>query len=78
MGGYDLYGTYYPNTQDALNAEIAQMAQIDARQAHDELEKSKYDYDCDFGFLHSRIEELEKRVDVLEKRKWWKFWIKEG
>lgn len=31
MGGYDLYGTYYENRQDALNAELSQMNEIDNR-----------------------------------------------
>lgn len=30
-GGYDLYGNYYPNLQDAIDAEIEQMIEIDAR-----------------------------------------------
>lgn len=30
MGGYDLYGTYYPSSEDALDAEEAQMTAIDA------------------------------------------------
>ncbi len=29
MGGYDLYGNYYDNSDDAWNAETAQMNEID-------------------------------------------------
>jgi archaellum component FlaC len=28
-GGFDLYGNYYPNADDALNAEMAQCNEID-------------------------------------------------
>jgi len=34
-GGYDLYGNYYPNLQDAIDAEIEQMIEIDARRGWD-------------------------------------------
>ena len=30
-GGYDLYGNYYPNLNDAINAEMAQCNEIDNR-----------------------------------------------
>lgn len=30
-GGFDLYGNYYPNANDALNAEMAQCNEIDNR-----------------------------------------------
>ena len=30
-GGFDLYGTYYPNANNALNAEMAQRNEIDNR-----------------------------------------------
>ena len=30
-GGYDLYGNYYPNLQDAIDAEMDQIAEINAR-----------------------------------------------
>lgn len=31
MGGYDLYGNYYERSQDAWDAETAQMNEIDNR-----------------------------------------------
>lgn len=34
-GGYDLYGNYYPNLQDAIDAEIEQMIEIDVRRGWD-------------------------------------------
>lgn len=33
-GGYDLYGNYYPSRQAALEAEMEQMDEIDARYAY--------------------------------------------
>lgn len=30
-GGFDLYGKYYPNADDAMNAEMAQCNEIDNR-----------------------------------------------
>lgn len=30
-GGFDLYGNYYPNLNDAMNAEMVQCNEIDNR-----------------------------------------------
>ena len=30
-GGYDLYGNYYPNENDAINAEMSQCNEMDNR-----------------------------------------------
>ena len=38
-GGYDLYGNYYPNLQDAIDAEIEQMIEIDVRRGWDKQRK---------------------------------------
>ena len=40
-GGYDLYGNYYPNLQDAINAEMEQIAEIDARN----IERQRMQYE---------------------------------
>ncbi len=42
-GGYDLYGNYYPNLQDAIDAEIEQMIEIDARRGWD---KQREEYEA--------------------------------
>lgn len=40
-GGYDLYGNYYPNRNDACAAEIAQCNEIDNRINSQEISKLK-------------------------------------
>lgn len=40
-GGFDLYGNYYPNLQDALDAEMEQIAEIDAR--HVDHQRMEYE-----------------------------------
>lgn len=42
-GGYDLYGNYYPNFQDAIDAEIEQMIEIDVRRGWD---KQREEYEA--------------------------------
>ena len=68
-GGYDLYGTYYPNLNDALNAEMAQCNEIDNRinqrkikELESKLQKPSYDE----WILWQKIEELELRIKQLE------------
>ena len=41
MGGYDLYGNYYENSQDAWNAETSQMQEIDNRLIKNQLHKQE-------------------------------------
>ena len=41
MGGYDLYGNYYANSQDAWDAETAQMNEIDNRANRQRLDKQE-------------------------------------
>ena len=59
---HDLYGNYYASERDAMNAEYAQMAVIDAgiaernaREAHEQASS-----------LEDRLRELETRVKALE------------
>lgn len=80
MGGYDLHGRYYPNINDAYNAEMAQCAEIDARLAYekaDRLERQMYeqqqnqDYELHqkVDYLMSKVESLEKEIETLKGRK---------
>lgn len=78
MGGYDLHGRYYAKTEDALNAEMAQCAEIDARIALSEVNKMKrnlnhesqrlrdYEVEQKIDFLMHKVEELENRIKQLE------------
>ena len=68
---YDLYGNFYSSERDALNAELAQVAEIDARLAHEEtldIERSMYEKDMYINDLETRIKELEDRVNNLMKQ----------
>lgn len=66
-GGFDLYGTYYPRETDAINAETAQCAAIDAELA---LRKANASESTLYGLCeanHYEIMELRERVVALEK-----------
>ena len=39
MGNYDLYGNHYKTAQEALNAEMAQCAEIDNRLLREEMKR---------------------------------------
>ena len=75
-GGYDLYGNYYPNANDALNAEMAQCNEIDNRlnrEKIDELgrklhEQQRPSNDEEIHYLLQKIQELEERIAILEGR----------
>ena len=75
-GGYDLYGNYYPNANDALNAEMAQCNEIDNRlnrEKIDELgrklhEQQRPSNDEEIHYLWQKIQELEERIAILEGR----------
>ncbi len=80
MRHYDLYGNSYGTAQEALNAEMAQCAEIDARIADEKIQRledeqmrqyeadqqREYERDQKIDYLMSRIEELEKRIEKLE------------
>lgn len=60
-GGFDLYGNYYASETEAMNAEMAQCAQIDAsrqEQAHHSLEEEIY-------LLSQRVAHLEDQIKQL-------------
>ena len=73
-GGYDLYGNYYPNAYDALNAEMAQCNEIDNRlnrEKIDELERKLHEQqrpsnDEEIHYLWQKIQQLEERIALLE------------
>lgn len=73
MGGYDLYGTYYPNVNDAINAEMAQCAAIDADIAMREVNKIKAKMqhpdplDDEFNRIWEYIKRLEEKIDKLQQ-----------
>ena len=80
MGYYDLYGNSYKTSQEALNAEMTQCAEIDARAADERISKleeqqeNKYEVDQrdkkidylieEVAFLRKEVEELKKQVGV--------------
>lgn len=78
-GGYDLYGTYYPNLNDAMNAEMSQCNEIDNRfnqKKINELERRLQQQqpeqphpsnDEEIHYLWEKIKELETRFSALEK-----------
>jgi hypothetical protein len=77
MGHYDLYGNSYGTRREALNAETAQMAAIDADIAYREMEDMKRQLsqlqqptpiDEELNRLHQRIAHLEERLEKLEKQ----------
>lgn len=73
-GGYDLYGNYYPNVNDALNAEMAQCNEIDNRlnrKKMDELERKLHEQqrpsnEEEIHYLWQKIQQLEERIALLE------------
>ena len=74
MGGYDLYGNYYPRMVDAENAEMAQCAAIDARIALETVEQQAQQRDDEQGhdsqqfreYVLRAISDLAKRIEALE------------
>lgn len=76
MGGYDLYGRYYPNINDAYAAEMSQCNEIDNRfnqKKIDDLEKRLYEQqqsasnEEEIHYLWEKIKELEDKILILEK-----------
>lgn len=77
MGGYDLYGNYYPSSKDALNAEMSQCNEIDNRinnkklrdieeQLQEQLDTS--DNEEQIHYLWEKIKNLEERFIILEDK----------
>lgn len=62
---------YYPNVEDAINAELAQMSEIDNRinrQRIKALESQQHQYTepQEIEYLRAKVEELENRIMQLE------------
>ena len=69
-GGYDLHGKYYPNREDAINAEMAQCYEIDARYDRQEVKQVQSNMQTISQYLSDydmRIIKLEKEVERLLK-----------
>jgi len=73
-GGFDLNGKYYPNAEDALNAEMAQCNEIDNWHNRKQLEHVQQDlynnqqiYSQYIEDLYRVIAELIERTDKLEQ-----------
>ena len=75
-GGYDLHGRYYPNVEDAINAEMSQCNEIDnrllrqqvnklERQQQQPAEQAYYEAIEYCKMLEHRIEQLEKLTEHL-------------
>lgn len=73
-GGFDLYGNYYSNANDAMNAEMSQCNEIDNRinqRKLDSLERQLSEQQRDedtFRELWHTIERLENRIKELENK----------
>lgn len=82
MGNFDLYGNSYPTAREALNAEMAQCAEIDARIADERISKlenqlSKFEnqqrneYETEQRMEYDRdqtIDYLMDKVQMLEEK----------
>lgn len=64
---YDLYGNYYKSRIYAENAEMAQMAAIDADKIKREMRQQQHIADLTLNNLHERIRDLEYRIGILEE-----------
>jgi len=73
-GGFDLYGKYYPDINDALNAEMSQCNEIDNRHNRKKIEdlerklheQQRSSSEEEFRDLWEKIEYLETRIAKLE------------
>ena len=73
-GGYDLYGNYYPDRNDALNAEMSQCNAIDNRinqEKIDDLERQLHEQqrpsnEEEIHNLWQAVQALEARIIKLE------------
>lgn len=72
-GGFDLRGRYYTSVEDAINAELSQMSEIDTahnrrqiqnieRDLRHRQERQRYDEQI----MYEEIKRLRDRVSILE------------
>ena len=67
MGHFDLYGNSYRTQQEALNAEAAQCAEIDAGIAAKTAEEAYHNQQQSEYWLNQRISYLEERIKLIEE-----------
>ncbi len=64
---YDLYGTYYATEREALNAEMAQCAAIDAGIAARDLRLLEEQRESEAHYLSQWQAHIEERLSLVEK-----------
>jgi hypothetical protein len=64
---YDLYGNYYKSERDAMNAELAQMSDIDNRITNERLRKLEKQEQYPNQELWQYIYMLQERIKALEE-----------
>ncbi len=67
MGGYDLNGRYYPNSEDAINAEIVQCNEIDNRYNQRRLDNVQKDLQRNEQVYSQYIEALHWEIEQLKQ-----------
>lgn len=67
MGNYDLYGNSYRTPLEAMNAEMAQCAEIDVMHTRREMEEAENNRQRSEYELCQHIDYLEQRIALLEK-----------
>lgn len=67
MGGYDLNGRYYKNVEDAINAEEAQCAAIDAQHARRQSYENSRDLQRNEQLYSQYIEDLYREIEYLKQ-----------
>jgi len=71
MGHYDLYGNSYRTALEAMNAEMAQCAAIDAGITEREMERQQTELNVlrsDNYYLGQKVAELEETIKMLEEK----------
>jgi hypothetical protein len=65
---YDLYGNHYKSERDAINAELAQMSEIDNRINNERLRKLETQQRSPNQEIWEYIQVLEQRIEALERQ----------
>ena len=67
-GGYDLHGRYYPNREDAINAEISQCNEIDLAHMRRDMQRMQQQHPSqEYDELWQYCQSLEQRIEQLER-----------
>lgn len=73
MGGYDLYGQYYPKMEDAINAEMTQCNEIDIRYMERDMQRNSQVYSQYLQEQSWDVEQLKYQMRyALEPYLWYK------